>query len=1067
MSSTGQALGYVVGAVAGYFTGGTSYILMGAAIGGAVGSALDPPKGPKITGPRLSDLAQQTSSYGAAIPRIYGSVATLGNIFWIENNALKEHSHTSGGGKGGGGGSETTTYSYTATFAVGLCEGPIVGVRRIWAMGKLIYDAGTDDVAQMIVNNSVVSGFKVYYGTDTQQPDPRMQAAVGAANCPAYRGLAYIVFYDFDLTDYGNSLMGAQIKVEVMTALSDDPVTIPQMLSMPGAPLLYKATALYCSDDGTMRVYSSLTGAGVAGKIQPYDYTTAGNAAYYLGQLDDDGYGDYFVQGWSDVPECIQQGGSNKFYVCASGAPIYIGKNSLAGHVGFQLYNYHRRNGLRYLCIQYSSLVTYVCLLSGETDNIVLTSQSTDSDGLLHDIFLGENYYYGVTIKPALICWDKNWNKLWSVDMAGQFSINNSIGGHDALVREKADGEVVVRCNFGFWIVNQSGYAYLGSCIAAAPSFPGYENHGGDHLIYPLWIHYNATENKVYCAKLDGSKNATVTLGSIVQAESLKSNVLSAIDLNTSSLVDAVRGYRISSVAAIRAGIEPLQGAFPFDALQAGYQIKFVRRGSASSVATIPFSDLVKPEGKSDTALISMPREMDTQLPWRVSVTHLDYEREYDQGEQYAERLNTKSVNITTQEMAVVMTADEAARVADSLLYLYWMERSSAQFSIPPSYRALEPCDVITVSAFGGTQKLRIKEITYEADGSLAISAVYAGNAVYSSTLSGGTASVSKAPVSIQGPTTAALLDIPLLRDQDNLAGFPVALCGYSSGWRGATLFKSDDGGQSWLGLASFSSPSAIGIATTALSSPATTALIDTASVLSVSLYSGSLSSVTEAQMFNGANHFAYGADGRWEIIAAENCVMQGDGTYKLSNLLRGRFGTEWAMGNHIAGDMIVLLSPLTLQFIDSNINAIGVSKVYKAVTYGYSLDSAAGISLTYRGVNLKCLAPVYLNGDRHPTSNDWNLSWIRRTRIGGEWRDGVDATLGESSEAYEVDIYSSAAFATVKRTLTGLSSATAAYTSAQQVADFGSNQSTLYVKVYQLSAITGRGTALTASITR
>lgn len=219
--------------------------------------------------------------------------------------------------------------------------------------------------------------------------------------------------------------------------------------------------------------------------------------------------------------------------------------------------------------------------------------------------------------------------------------------------------------------------------------------------------------------------------------------------------------------------------------------------------------------------------------------------------------------------------------------------------------------------------------------------------------------------------------------------------------------------------------------------------------------------------MFNGANHFAYGADGRWEIIAAENCVLQGDGTYKLSNLLRGRFGTEWAMGNHIAGDMIVLLSPLTLQFIDSNINAIGVSKVYKAVTYGYSLDSAAGISLTYRGVNLKCLAPVYLNGNRHPTSNDWNLSWLRRTRIGGEWRDGVDATLGESSEAYEVDIYSSAAFTTVKRTLTGLSSATAAYTSAQQVADFGSNQSTLYVKVYQLSAITGRGTALTASITR
>ena len=38
---------------------------------------------------------------------------------------------------------------------------------------------------------------------------------------------------------------------------------------------------------------------------------------------------------------------------------------------------------------------------------------------------------------------------------------------------------------------------------------------------------------------------------------------------------------------------------------------------------------------------------------------------------------------------------------------------------------------------------------------------------------------------------------------------------------------------------------------------------------------------------------------------------------------------------------------------------------------------------------------------------------------------------------------------------------------SAQQVADFGSNQATLYVKVYQLSANVGRGNPLTTSITR
>ena len=1063
MSSTGQALGYVVGAVAGYFTGGTSYILMGAAIGGAVGAALDPPKGPKITGPRLSDLAQQTSSYGAAIPRIYGSVATLGNIFWIENNALKESSHSSGGGKGGGGGAETTTYSYSATFAVGLCEGPIVGVRRIWAMGKLIYDAGTDDVAMMIRNNMSVAGWKVYTGTDTQMPDPRMQAAIGAANCPAYRGLAYIVFYDFELADYGNSLMGAQIKVEVLSAATDDTVSVVQTLICPGAAQTYKATALNCDMDGTLHVYLALTAPSVAGKIQPYDYLTANNKAFPLAQLDDNGSGDCFVQGWSDSDECIQMTNTGRLYVNTSGPSIYIGTTTLGRWAGFQSVNYHRRNGARYLCIQDAN--TYVTLLSQDLETLILTSSYGDADGLLHDIFLGEAYYYGITLKPALICYDKSWNKLWSVDMTGQFVITNAIGGGDAIIREKSDGHVVIRVGNSFWSVSQSGYAALGT--AAIVNLSGYEAHGGDHLIWPLWLRYDANANTVFTVKLDGMRNAGVTLASIVQAESLKSNVLSAGDLVTTSLTDTVRGYRVTSVSAIRSGIEPLQGAFPFDAVQSGYQVKFVRRGSASSMATIPFSDLLASSGKTDSHLITMPREMDTQLPWRVSVSYLDYSREYDQGEQYAERLNTKSVNITTLEMAVVLTPDEAARIANTLLYLYWMERSTAQFSIPPTYRSLEPCDVVTVSAFGGTQILRIKEITYEPDGSMEVSAVYAGNAVYASTLSGGTSTVTQAPVSIQGPTTAALLDIPLLRDQDNLAGFPAALCGYSSGWRGATLFKSDDGGQSWLGLASFSIPSVIGIGTTTLTAPATTSLLDTASVLAVTLYSGALSSVTEAQMLNGANHFAYGIDGRWEIVAAENCVLQGDGSYLLSNLLRGRFGTEWAMGQHVANDMLVLLNPLSLQFITSNINAIGVSKVYKAVTYGYSLDSTPGITQTYRGVNLKCLDPVYLNGSRHPTTNDWTLSWQRRTRLGGEWRDGVDATLGETSEAYEVEIYSSAAYTALKRTLTGLAAATCTYSSANQLTDFGSNQSTLYVKIYQLSAITGRGTALTASITR
>ena len=180
---------------------------------------------------------------------------------------------------------------------------------------------------------------------------------------------------------------------------------------------------------------------------------------------------------------------------------------------------------------------------------------------------------------------------------------------------------------------------------------------------------------------------------------------------------------------------------------------------------------------------------------------------------------------------------------------------------------------------------------------------------------------------------------------------------------------------------------------------------------------------------------------------------------YTLSGLLRGRLGTEWAVSTHSAGERFIMLDGRVGKQAGNSI--IGLPRSYKGITFGATLTSATAQNLTYSGVALKPYNPVHITGSRDGSSN-LTISWVRRTRMGGAWQDAVDAALSESSEAYEVEILNGSS---VVRTLSGLSSPTASYSAVDQTTDFGSPQSSVDVRVYQLSAVVGRGYAGVASV--
>ncbi|WP_021171276.1 hypothetical protein SOV_35580 [Sporomusa ovata DSM 2662] len=163
---------------------------------GFVDQRLFGPKAPNATGSRMSDLSIQCSTYGVAINKVYGTTRIAGNVIW-GTNFVEHKKEESPGGKGGGGG-KTTTYSYTISFAIGLCEGEITGFNRVWADGKEVTDKFAGD-------NPAIE-YTLYHGTETQEPDPFIEGIETSFPVPAYRGLAYIVIQHMDVTDFGNRI---------------------------------------------------------------------------------------------------------------------------------------------------------------------------------------------------------------------------------------------------------------------------------------------------------------------------------------------------------------------------------------------------------------------------------------------------------------------------------------------------------------------------------------------------------------------------------------------------------------------------------------------------------------------------------------------------------------------------------------------------------------------------------------------------------------------------------------------------------------------------------------------
>jgi GTA TIM-barrel-like domain/Putative phage tail protein len=194
----------------------------GALLGSAIDQALLGGGGRQIEGPRLSTLQVLSSSEGAPVPRLYGRARLGGQMIWatrLEEEIIESQSDTGSKGLGGSSGASRTDYQYYANFAVGLCEGPVGRIGRIWADGKELDLTGIS--------------WRLYAGSDTQVPDSLIEAKEGAGAAPAYRGLAYVVFERLALERFGNRI--PQLSFEVFKPMMGFETQVRSISIIPSA----------------------------------------------------------------------------------------------------------------------------------------------------------------------------------------------------------------------------------------------------------------------------------------------------------------------------------------------------------------------------------------------------------------------------------------------------------------------------------------------------------------------------------------------------------------------------------------------------------------------------------------------------------------------------------------------------------------------------------------------------------------------------------------------------------------------------------------------------------------
>lgn len=1016
-------------AAAGYGIGFAIGGPLGGQIGWAAGSfvgALVSAEDVVNEGPRLTDRSQAGADYGLGIKWVLGTTRVAGQLIWQE--AIAEHRHEETESAKGGPDVTTVSYSYSQSFEEAVARGPIIGIRRIWANGELIYNVGDDaDAVSVTASDGLYTSLVIYKGSESEDPDPIESASVGADACPAYLGVARVRFEGLQLERFGNRRPFIEYEVvgtgAVTPAVTVYPVAGWTAGQIGGGYYLPDRREVWCVRGGVLGQFAVVdltTGAArnlaYAG-AQAFAYDIVPQMAHGLGWLSSTSSGKSAAIDLATGLVVRELATYSQF--------VGTSDDYVLGHFGGGVFKLYHWQGSEVWSVALGTL----SIVTSATDRdgaIYATTGTAGAYTLWKCTDVGQRAYPvpdPLTNLIQAMAYDSSRHCLW---LSCQGPVGNTayIYQFDITSGTFALAFTVAPASTDFLHVvyepkrdmlvffNGSAkvrrYTVTGTQISSSSLTSG----GADvcHFNRPAYDNGmvwgvttgSFSSNNVEQYHIDALDPTAPTVASVLDA--IAADVgLSVGQVDTSAVVGSLEGFVIADRAPARGAVEQLMTAFGLDAVESGGKVKFVSRGGAS-IRTIPAIDMGAGADRDQVRSLEMTRGDDPEQPAELSLVYHDKALDHLPNVQPARRLIGGSQNRVRVQLAMTLTADHARRTAETMLHQAWIARQRVEFALTRKHAELEPTDVITVP--GETLAYTVRILDEDNQGPFTrFSAVVDDASVYTQTNTGAIGRLPDHSIAVTSPSRLVLLDGPLLRDRDDGPGFYVAggPAVRTLRWTGQRLFRSLDSGQSYGEMADgvVTQAAPIGTASTVLGAFEGGNMVDELNTVTVVLSSSALSSTSEANMLAGYNAAMIGA----ELVQFRTATLVAANTYTLSGLLRGRKGTEWAMYRHAIGDRFVALSSAAVIRVATDAAELNKTRDYKGVTFGQRLTDAYGEAFTFAGVSQKPLSPTEVGIGRDASGNI-TVQWVRRARIGAELLGFASVPLDETTEAYEIDVF-------------------------------------------------------------